>query len=134
MNFNLQTLARMASAPCRYYTTQDFSQEVDNTGNYTRKSEDDKTYAKISPKLASGSVTDHDFQYAFYIRLNNNHIINPITLHSLPEDPASRVEKICKGGAKWQEVPQYLFNKYLLFLKNPSQAGYDDVVRHISDK
>jgi hypothetical protein len=130
----MQTLARMASAPCVYYTTQNFSEEVDKAGNYTRKAQDDKVYAKISPRLASGSVTDHDFQYAFYIRLNNNHIINPMTIHSLPEDPSTRVDKICKSDVRWQEVPQYLFNKYLLFLKNPSQAGYDDVVRHISDK
>jgi len=134
MNFSIQSLARMASAPCKHYTTQDFSQEVDNAGNHLRKSEDDKTYAKMSPKLASGSVKDHDFQYGHYIRLENNHIVNPMVIHSLPEDSSTRIDKICKSDFIWQEVPRYLFDKYLLFLKNPSQAAYNDVTRHISDK
>jgi hypothetical protein len=90
----------------------------------------DKVYAKcLRNKLTK--TFGANSQFRFYICVNaSNKPFNPISNETIPE-PNKFVNKVCKGGSKFIEVNQAVFQKYLEFLKTKNTRWLVDLEREV---
>lgn len=90
----------------------------------------DKVYAKcLRNKLTK--TFGANSQFRFYICVNaSNKPFNPINNETIPE-PNKFVNKVCKGGSKFIEVNQAVFQKYLEFLKTKNTRWLVDLEREV---
>lgn len=118
-----------------FYTIEDYAEATDDNGYSLRKNNDEYTYAKILfNRPMSRNLMNRKATPRYLLRIKDNKLVNPRTIHSLPENNASFVDQTCKSDIQFIDVPANLFYKYINFLKNPTEASYRDVSRHVKDK
>jgi hypothetical protein len=120
----------------KYYTNlgnQDYIDEND----YPRLDDgsSNKVYAKCSLSRKSKHIVsstnlgvDKD-SYRYYIHINaNGEAFDP----KAPYQPkANFIKKVCKDNGNFKEVNQYIFNKYIQFLKTNNKRWITEINRDL---
>jgi hypothetical protein len=119
----------------RYYTVSGSESFLDNDGFPRTETETPLTFAKAIKNKKSKDLKNSGMQYRYYILVDeNNNIINPVTIHSLPEHNnaiGKHTNKICKANRAFKEVTLQIFNQYIFFLKTKSKKFLAGAQREI---
>lgn len=114
-----------------YYTLNGEHDFLDEDGfPRIQNPESVKVYAKcLRNKLAKSFRANSQFR--FYICVEgSNRPFNPIKNNAIPE-PNQFVNRVCKDSARFTEVNQAVFQKYLEFLKTKNTRWLVDIEREV---
>ena len=114
-----------------YYTTLQYEQESDSSENSLRLQDDDKVFAKATKSTPSRDITKKGSQYyRYYIRISGDKKpYDPFPKYSVSDNRSSFVDRVCKTGVMYKEVPYSLFTKYVSFLRTENNQWFNQVKR-----
>ena len=118
----------------KYYTILGSEDFIDEDGYPRLNNISNKTYAKCvlsrKPKNIvsdSGLAVDNN-SYKYYILSSDRQAYNPL---DPTQKKASFIDRICKHHCNFVPVNQYIFNKYLNFLKSQSVQWLKEINRDL---
>lgn len=120
----------------KYYTISGSEDYVDEDG-FPRIEDADakKVYAKCILAKKPRSITTNSnlgvdkMGYKFYIAINEARTAYDPTDPNQPK--ANFIQTVCKNKNKFLEVNQYVFAKYVNFLKSPNKRWISEINRDI---
>jgi hypothetical protein len=114
-----------------YYTTLQYEEFSDKDNNSLRHKDDDKVFAKATKSTPSRDITKKGPQYfRYFIRVTSDRKPHdPFPKYSVSDNRSSFVNKVCKSGISYKEVPHSLFSKYISFLKTENNQWLNQVKR-----
>lgn len=119
-----------------YYSLIGEEDFIDNNGNPRISLENNsKIIAKAIYNKPSKHITNNKTYRRFYIlTTQNNNLINPLPLASNVKDKEafSFINNTCKGGAKFKEVTQSIFDKYITFLRTKNLRWLNSAQREMN--
>lgn len=116
-----------------YYTSLGDESFFDENGFPSQSTESKNTYAKKiknkQPKKLSG-----DLGYSFHIKAYGaKKIYDPYNKHSIEKNNnPTKIENICKFSEYFLEVNEYIFNKYLNYLKTKNRHWFIEAQKDIN--
>jgi hypothetical protein len=116
-----------------YYTSLGSESFIDKEGFPSERSESKLTCAKkIKDKQSKRFSGETGF--SFYIKAYGaKKIYNPYTKHTIEKNNnPSRIENMCKSSEYFLEVNEYVFNKYLNYLKTKNKHWFIEVQKDIN--
>lgn len=118
----------------KYYTILGSEDFIDENGNPRLNEISNKVYAKCvlsrKPKNIvsnSGLAVDRD-SYKYYILSSDRQAFNPLDYNS---NKVSFVDRVCKNHCNFIPVNQYIFDKYLHFLKSQNPQWIKEINREL---
>lgn len=124
MKFDINTFKRNNSYDKEvfYYTSLGNESFFDKDGTPSDLKESKNTYAKkIKNKLRKQVSADPGF--AYYIKAyGTNKLFNPYSQYTVQQNnKPSKIENLCKSSNYFLEVNEYIFNKYLNYLRTKNK-------------
>ncbi len=119
----------------KYYTFLGKEDFIDDKGFARAKNESKEVYAKCSlsqkPKhiVSRSNLGVDKTSYKYYIAINSNkEAYNPDN----PNQPkANFIDNVCRDNTKFQEVNQYIFEKYVNFLMTKNDGWIREINRDL---
>lgn len=116
-----------------YYTSVGEESFLDNDGFPEQKEESSHTYAKkIKNKKSKNLLGKNTF--SFYIKAYGyKKLYNPYHQHTIEKiNKPTKIENICKNTEYFLEVNEYVFKKYLNFLKTQNKSWLAEAQKDIN--
>lgn len=125
-------------APVKYFTDGGHAEDKDADNVYYRHNDDEFVFAKMIPSdsfirdmVSNAKVPKASYDYMVRLAPDLKTVYDPRIKHCIPDKRPDFVTKICKDGEKplFTKVNESVFQKYLLFLGNQSDAQYKECNR-----
>jgi hypothetical protein len=121
------------SANVFYYTSLGYESSFDDNGFPLDSKESEHTYAKKIKNKYSKKLSGES-GYAFYIKAyGSKKIYNPYAQHTIEKNNnPTKIEHMCKNSEYFLEVNEYVFKKYLNYLKTKNKHWFIEAQKDIS--
>lgn len=117
-----------------FYTISDYSETIDDQGNYLVSQDNDRVYAKAVKESKGKNILEKSPRYyKYYIKLSpDKNLYDPFPKYTSGSKP-SFINKVCKAENNFIEVNQSTFNKYVAFLRTKNSKWLNDAQRDYKD-
>lgn len=134
MRVNIQEFkTNSGSIESFYYTTTGNEAFFDRDGIPSQKEESKSTFAKKVKNKQSKNLSGTE-AFGFYVKAyGNKRLYNPYDKYSIEKsNNPTKIENICKNQEYFLEVNEYIFKKYLNYLKTANKYWLSEAQKDIN--